>query len=44
MKNNYIKSPINYTGNKFRILPQITPHFSKNIKVWSKIQVNKKSK
>ena len=34
MKNNFIKSPINYTGNKFRILPQIMPHFNKNIKVF----------
>lgn len=27
-----IKSPINYTGNKYRILNQIKPHFPKNIK------------
>ena len=27
----YIKSPLNYTGNKFRILPQIVPHFPKKI-------------
>ena len=26
-----IKSPINYTGNKFRILNQIQPYFPKNI-------------
>lgn len=26
-----IKSPINYTGNKFRILSQIQPYFPKNI-------------
>lgn len=32
MKNN-IKSPLNYTGNKYRILPQIQQHFPKNIKV-----------
>lgn len=28
---NNIKSPLNYTGNKFRILPQIIPHFPQNI-------------
>ena len=26
-----IKSPLNYTGNKFRILPQIQPYFPKEI-------------
>lgn len=26
-----VKSPLNYTGNKFRILPQILPHFPKDI-------------
>lgn len=26
-----IKSPLNYTGNKYRILPQIIPHFPQNI-------------
>lgn len=26
-----IKSPLNYTGNKYRILSQITPHFPKQI-------------
>lgn len=29
--NNYIKSPINYTGNKYRILPQISKFFPKQI-------------
>lgn len=29
--NNYIKSPINYTGNKYRILPQISEYFPKKI-------------
>jgi DNA adenine methylase Dam len=29
--NQYIKSPINYTGNKYRILSQITQYFPKNI-------------
>ena len=27
----YIKSPINYTGNKYRILPQISKYFPKEI-------------
>lgn len=27
----YIKSPINYTGNKYRILDQITPYFPEKI-------------
>lgn len=29
-----IKSPLNYTGNKYRILPQIVPHFPKKIGVF----------
>ena len=29
--NHNIKSPLNYTGNKFRILEQIKPHFPKHI-------------
>ena len=29
----YIKSPLNYTGNKFRILDQIQPYFPKKIDV-----------
>lgn len=29
--NNFIKSPINYTGNKYRILPQITKYFPQKI-------------
>lgn len=28
---NYVKSPINYVGNKFRLLPQIIPLFPQNI-------------
>lgn len=28
-----IKSPLNYTGNKYRILPQIQPYFPKDINV-----------
>lgn len=31
MKLNYIKSPINYTGNKFRLLKDIIPLFPKDI-------------
>lgn len=27
----YVKSPLNYTGNKFRILPQIRPHFPQRV-------------
>lgn len=34
MVDKFIKSPLNYTGNKFRILPQITKHFSSNPKVF----------
>ena len=30
----YIKSPLNYTGNKYRILPQITKFFPKHTKVF----------
>ena len=26
-----IQSPLNYTGGKFKLLPQILPHFPKNI-------------
>ncbi len=29
--NTIIPSPLNYTGNKYRILPQILPHFPKSI-------------
>lgn len=28
---NYIKSPLNYTGGKYKLLPQIIPKFPKNI-------------
>lgn len=28
----HVKSPLNYTGNKYRILSQIKPHFPKQIK------------
>lgn len=31
MTNKYIKSPINYTGNKYRLLDQIIPLFPKDI-------------
>lgn len=31
MKNKYIKSPINYIGNKYKLLPQIIPLFPENI-------------
>ena len=27
----YVKSPLNYTGNKYRILSQILPHMPKKI-------------
>lgn len=27
----YIKSPINYTGNKYKLLGQIVPLFPKNV-------------
>lgn len=30
----FIKSPLNYTGNKYRILPQITKYFPKHTKVF----------
>ena len=30
----YIKSPLNYTGNKYRILPQLEKYFPKNIDVF----------
>ena len=29
----YIKSPLNYTGNKFRILSQIKPYFPEKVNV-----------
>lgn len=29
----YIRSPLNYTGNKYRILDQLIPHMPKNINV-----------
>lgn len=31
MKNNYIKSPMNFVGGKHKLLPQILPLFPKNI-------------
>ena len=31
MKNEYVKSPLNYTGNKFKLLSQILPLFPKDI-------------
>lgn len=30
---NYIKTPLNYTGNKFRLLEQMHPYFPTNIKI-----------
>ena len=30
-KENLVKSPLNYTGGKFKLLPQILPHFPNNI-------------
>lgn len=30
---NYIKTPLNYTGNKFRLLEQMHPYFPKGIKI-----------
>lgn len=30
----YIKSPLNYTGGKFRLLPQLLPHFPDNADVF----------
>lgn len=34
MKNNYIKSPMNYVGGKHKLLPQILPLFPSNIDVF----------
>ncbi|MBP5724341.1 MAG: Dam family site-specific DNA-(adenine-N6)-methyltransferase [Bacteroidales bacterium] len=31
LKENYVKSPMNYTGGKHKLLPQIVPLFPKNI-------------
>lgn len=31
--NNYIKTPLNYTGNKFRLLEQMHKHFPKKINI-----------
>lgn len=31
MENKYVKSPMNYTGGKFKLLPQILPLFPSNI-------------
>lgn len=31
MKNTYIKSPFNYTGGKYKLLPQIIPHLPEKI-------------
>ena len=30
-----IQSPLNYTGGKFKLLPQILPHFPKDIDVFA---------
>jgi len=34
-KRSYIQSPLNYTGGKFRLLPQILPHFPKDIDIFA---------
>lgn len=34
MKNNYLKSPINYIGNKHKILPQLIPLFPNEISTY----------
>ena len=31
IKNQYIKSPLNYVGGKYKLLPQIMPLFPDNI-------------
>ena len=31
MRNKMIKSPLNYTGRKYKLLPQILPYFPSNI-------------
>ena len=31
MENNFLKAPMNYTGNKFKLLSQIIPLFPDNI-------------
>ena len=31
IKSEYIKSPLNYVGGKYKLLPQILPLFPKNI-------------
>ena len=31
IKQEYIKSPLNYVGGKYKLLPQILPLFPKNI-------------
>ena len=33
-KNKYIKGPFNYVGGKYRMLPQIMPHFPKDINIF----------
>lgn len=33
-KTNYVKSPLNYVGGKFKLLPQILPLFPQNINVF----------
>ena len=34
MNNEFIQSPLNYTGGKFKLLPQILPLFPKNIDIF----------
>lgn len=33
-KSKYVQGPLNYSGNKFKLLPQILPHFPSNIRVF----------
>ena len=37
MKNQYIKSPMNYIGNKYRIIGQIMEYFPQNIRTFADI-------
>lgn len=34
MSENFLKSPLNYTGGKYKLLPQILPYFPKKIKTF----------
>jgi len=39
MKNNWIKSPLNYIGGKYKILNQILPLFPKQINTKEEIKL-----